>query len=138
MNFEPVGWDRPLESLFILGVPSPATTEYAGIMPIAKILKGDSVTIRLMLHAQQNDEYSAERAEIYDRRRRMDFDFELLGPRREGGSDERTRSSSDVSSQFDLLPGSRFGIATLCKRYPLQFFSHHMAEERFKGLLTFA
>jgi hypothetical protein len=36
--------------------------EYAGIMPIAKILKRDSVTIRLMLHAQQNDERPAERA----------------------------------------------------------------------------
>jgi hypothetical protein len=32
-------------------------------MPIAKILKRDSVTIRLMLQAQQNDERSAELAE---------------------------------------------------------------------------
>ena len=32
----------------------------------------------------------------------------------------RGRSSSDVSPQFDLLSGSRFGIATLGKRYPLQ------------------
>ena len=55
----------------------------------------------------------------------MDFDFELLGPRREGGSDERTRSSSDVSSQFDLLSGSRFGIAPLVSD---TLFSHHMAE----------
>jgi hypothetical protein len=47
----------------------------------------------------------------------MDFDFELLGPRIEGGSDERTRSSSDVSSQFDSLSGGRFWIATLGKRY---------------------
>ena len=39
MNFEPVGWDRPLESLFIPGGPSPATTEYAGFMPIANVLK---------------------------------------------------------------------------------------------------
>jgi len=55
----------------------------------------------------------------------MDFDFELLGPRREGGSDERTRSSSDVSSQFDLLSGSRFGIAPLVSD---TLFSHHMAD----------
>jgi len=37
--------------------------EYAGIMPIAKILKINSVAIRLMLHAEQNDERPAERAE---------------------------------------------------------------------------
>jgi hypothetical protein len=33
-------------------------------MPIAKVLKTDSVIIRFMLHAQQNDEPSAERAGI--------------------------------------------------------------------------
>jgi hypothetical protein len=33
-------------------------------MPIAKVLKRDSVTIRSMLHVQQNDERSAERAGI--------------------------------------------------------------------------
>jgi hypothetical protein len=32
-------------------------------MPIPKTLKRESVTIRLMLQAQQNDERSAERAE---------------------------------------------------------------------------
>jgi hypothetical protein len=31
-------------------------------MPIAKVLKRDGVIIRLMLHAQQNDERSAELA----------------------------------------------------------------------------
>jgi hypothetical protein len=31
-------------------------------MPIAKALKSDSVTIRFMLQAQQNDERSAEHA----------------------------------------------------------------------------
>jgi hypothetical protein len=29
-------------------------------MPIAKVLKRDSVTIRFMLHVQQNDERSAD------------------------------------------------------------------------------
>jgi hypothetical protein len=37
-------------------------SRYAGIMPIAKVLKKDCVTIRFMLQAQQNDERSAERA----------------------------------------------------------------------------
>ena len=55
----------------------------------------------------------------------MGFDFELLGLGREGGSDERTRSPTVVSSQFDLLSGSRFEIATLGKRY---LFSHRMAD----------
>jgi hypothetical protein len=31
-------------------------------MPIANVLKRDSAIIRFMLHAQQNDERSAERA----------------------------------------------------------------------------
>jgi hypothetical protein len=35
-------------------------------MPIAKGLKRDSVIIRFMLHAQQNDERSAGRAGIED------------------------------------------------------------------------
>jgi hypothetical protein len=34
----------------------------AGILPIAKVLKKDRVIIRFMLHPQQNDERSAERA----------------------------------------------------------------------------
>jgi hypothetical protein len=38
----------------------------AGILPIAKVLKRDGVIIRFMLHAQQNDERSAERAGIKD------------------------------------------------------------------------
>jgi hypothetical protein len=39
---------------------------YAGILPIAKVLKRDRVMIRFVLHAQQNDERSAERAGIED------------------------------------------------------------------------
>jgi hypothetical protein len=34
----------------------------AGILPIAKVLKKDRVIIRFMLHPQQNDERSAQRA----------------------------------------------------------------------------
>jgi hypothetical protein len=56
----------------------------------------------------------------------MDFDFELLGPRREGGSDERTRSSSDVPSQFDLL--SLEVVSGLPRWVSDTLFSHHMAD----------
>jgi hypothetical protein len=35
-------------------------------MPTAKTLKRESVIIRFMLHAQQNDERSAERAGVDD------------------------------------------------------------------------
>jgi hypothetical protein len=38
-----------LESLFIFSGPSPATTEYAGFMPIANVLKRDGLIIRGML-----------------------------------------------------------------------------------------
>jgi hypothetical protein len=46
-------------------------------MPIANVLKRDGVIIRRMLYAQQNDEHSAERTEIEDRRRRMDMVFKV-------------------------------------------------------------
>jgi hypothetical protein len=36
----------------------------AGILPIAKVLKRDSVIIRFMLHARQNGELSTERVGI--------------------------------------------------------------------------
>jgi hypothetical protein len=35
-------------------------------MPITRVLKTDRVTVRFMLHVQQNDERSAERAGIKD------------------------------------------------------------------------
>jgi len=35
-------------------------------MPIAKVLKRERFIIRVMLHAQQNDEHSAGRAGIED------------------------------------------------------------------------
>jgi hypothetical protein len=38
----------------------------AGIVPIAKVLKRDSVIVRFMPLAQQNDERSAERTETDD------------------------------------------------------------------------
>jgi hypothetical protein len=37
---------------------------HAGILPIAKVLKRDSVIIRFMLHARQNGELSTERVGI--------------------------------------------------------------------------
>ena len=47
-------------------------------MPIAKLLKRDSVTIGLMLHAQQNDERPAEHAGNEGCRRRLALHFEVV------------------------------------------------------------
>jgi hypothetical protein len=66
----------PFESLLVLCDLSSALSQFdkahsqsdkAGILPIAKVLKRDSIIIRFMPHAQQNDERSAEPAEIEGR-----------------------------------------------------------------------
>jgi hypothetical protein len=66
----------PFESLLVLCDLSSALSQFdkahspsdkAGILPIAKLLKRDSIIIRFMPHAQQNDERSAEPAEIEGR-----------------------------------------------------------------------
>jgi hypothetical protein len=46
-------------------------------LPIATVLKRDSVAISFMLHFQQNDERSAERAEIKTDQQRIDSPFEV-------------------------------------------------------------
>jgi hypothetical protein len=45
---------------------SSSGSRLAGIVPIAKVLKRDSVIVRFMPLAQQNDERSAERTETDD------------------------------------------------------------------------
>jgi hypothetical protein len=54
----------PFESLLALCDLSSAAIRHAGILPIAKVLKRDSVIIRFMLHARQNGELSTERVGI--------------------------------------------------------------------------
>jgi hypothetical protein len=56
----------PFESLLVVCYLSSALSQLdqAVILPFAKVLRRDSVIIRFMLHPQQNDERSAERAEI--------------------------------------------------------------------------
>jgi hypothetical protein len=58
----------PFELLpvILLSVSCAFAISYAGILPIAKVLKRDSGIIRFTLQAQQNDERSAKRSGIED------------------------------------------------------------------------
>ena len=76
-------------------------------MPITKVLKRDSVVIGCMLHVQQNDERTAERAEIEDwsAADQLTFRSDLV----QGG--ERECDGRSLASEARAVPIRRIDVS---------------------------